>query len=218
LEKNIMRIFATSALLAVATALSACAGGPSNPGVTSLNQPVVSRTDYVFDVAANGDTLSYSEQARIADWFEALELGYGDRISIDDPSPYGTAGRRDAVAEIAGRYGLLLANQAPVTAGRVAPGQMRIVVSRTHAEVPNCPNWDRGSTFNYSGSSTSNYGCSINSNVASMVANPEDLIRGQSGDGSGDPRTTSRAIDTYRDSTPTGTEGLRNETTTGGGN
>lgn len=213
-----MRIFATSALLAVASTLSACAGGPVNPSLNSLNQPVVSRTDYVFDVPAAGDTLSYSEQARVADWFEVLELGYGDRVSIDDSSPYGNAGRRDAVAEIAGRYGLLLASQAPVTAGRVAPGQMRIVVSRSQAEVPNCPNWDRSSNFNYSGSTMSNYGCSINSNVASMIANPEDLIRGQSADGSGDPRTTSRAIDTYRESVPTGTEGLTNETTTGGGN
>lgn len=212
-----MRIIATSALLAVASTLTACAGGPNNPGLASLNQPVVSRTDYVFDVSANGDTLSYSEQARVADWFEALELGYGDRISIDDPSPYGTSGRRDAVAEIAGRYGLLLARQAPVTAGHVAPGQMRIVVSRTHAEVPNCPNWDRGSTFNYTGSSTSNYGCSTNSNVAAMIANPEDLIRGQSGDSSGDPRTTSRAIGTYRDAAPTSTDGLQNEATSGGG-
>ena len=41
-----------------------------------------------------------------------------------------------------------------------------------------------------------------------MVANPEDLIRGQTGDGSGDPRTTTRAIGVYRNSTPSGTEGL----------
>jgi pilus assembly protein CpaD len=218
LEKITMRIFATSALLAAAGTLSACAGGPVNPGLTSINQPVVSRTDYVFDISASGDTLSYSEQARVADWFEALELGYGDRISIDDPSPYGNAGRRDAVAEIAGRYGLLLANRAPVTAGQVAPGQMRVVVSRMQAEVPNCPNWDRASTWNYSSSTMSNYGCSTNSNIASMVANPGDLIRGQSADGAGDPRTTSRAIDSYRDSAPTGAEGLQSETTAGGGN
>lgn len=211
-----MRIIATSALLAVAGTLSACAGGPVNPGMMSLNQPVVSRTDYVFDVNAGGDSLSYNEQARLADWFEALELGYGDRVSIDDPSPYGTAGRRESVADIAGRYGLLLESQAPVTAGQVASGQMRIVVSRMQAEVPNCPNWDRGSTFNYSGSTTSNYGCSMNSNIAAMVANPEDLIRGQNADGSGDPRTTSRAIDSYRQAPPTGSEGLQSETTTGG--
>lgn len=211
-----MRILATSALLAVAGTLSACAGGPVNPGLMTLNQPVVSRTDYVFDVNAGGDSLSYSEQARLADWFEALELGYGDRVSIDDPSPYGTTGRRESVADIAGRYGLLLESTAPVTAGQVASGQMRIVVSRMQAEVPNCPNWDRASTFNYSGSTTSNYGCSMNSNIAAMVANPEDLIRGQNADGSGDPRTTSRAIDSYRQAPPTGSEGLQSETTTGG--
>lgn len=211
-----MRILATSALLAVAGTLSACAGGPVNPGISPINQAVVSRTDYVFDVNAGSDTLSYSEQARLADWFETLELGYGDRISIDDPSPYGASGRRAAVAEIAGRHGLLLADRAPITAGQVAPGQMRVVVSRMTAEVPNCPNWDRDSIFNYSGSTTSNYGCSVNGNVAAMVANPEDLIRGQAADGAGDPRTTSRAIDSYRNSEPTGTDGLQNETTSGG--
>ncbi|QLC24506.1 hypothetical protein HFP57_05370 [Parasphingopyxis algicola] len=211
-----MRILATSALLAVAGTLSACAGGPVNQGLTPINQPVVSRTDYVFDINASSDTLSYSEQARLADWFEALELGYGDRVSVDDPSPYGAAGRRDAVAEIAGRHGLLLADRAPVTAGQVAPGQMRIVVSRMQAEVPNCPNWDRDSLFNYAGSTGSNYGCSTNGNLAAMVANPEDLIRGQNGDGAGDPRTTSRAIDSYRQSEPTGANGLQGESTSGG--
>ncbi|MEM8694511.1 MAG: CpaD family pilus assembly protein [Pseudomonadota bacterium] len=211
-----MRIIATSALLAVAGTLSACAGGPVNPGLTPINQPVVSRTDYVFDVNAGSDTLSYGEQARLTDWFEVLELGYGDRVSIDDPSPYGQAGRRAAVAEIAGRYGLLLADRAPVTAGQVGAGQMRVVVSRMQAEVPNCPNWDRGSVWNYQGSSTSNYGCAINSNVAAMVADPEDLIRGQTTNGAVDPRTTSRAVDVYRDAEPTGSGGLQNETTSGG--
>ncbi|MGP1354659.1 MAG: CpaD family pilus assembly protein [Parasphingopyxis sp.] len=214
-----MRILATSALLAIAGTLSACAGGPVNQGLTPINQPVVSRADYVFDVNAGGDTLSYSEQARIADWFETIELGYGDRVSIDDPSPYGNAGRRQAVAEIAGRYGLLLADRAPVTAGQIAPGQMRVVVSRMHAEVPNCPNWDRDSLWNYAGSTGSNYGCSTNGNLAAMVANPEDLVRGQRGDGTIDPRTTSRAIDSYRDATPTGAgNGLQQEATTTGGN
>ncbi|MEO1167366.1 MAG: CpaD family pilus assembly protein [Pseudomonadota bacterium] len=213
-----MRILATSALLAVAAGtLSACAGGPVNQGLSPVNQPVVSRSDYVFDVDASGDTLSYSEQARLADWFETLELGYGDRVSIDDPSPYGNTGRRQAVAELAGRYGLLLADRAPVTAGQIAPGRMRVVVSRMQAEVPNCPNWDRDSLWNYDGSTGSNYGCSTNGNLAAMVANPEDLVRGQRGDGTIDPRTTSRAIDSYREATPTGAgNGLQQETTTGG--
>lgn len=211
-----MRIIATSALLAVAGTLSACAGGPVNQGLSTINQPVVSRTDYVFDVNAGGDSLSYGEQARLTDWFEALELGYGDTVSIDDPSPYGQAGRRAAVAEIAGRYGLLVAERAPVTAGQVAPGQMRIVVSRMQAEVPNCPNWDRDSVWNYAGSTTSNYGCANTSNLAAMIADPADLIQGQSAGTAGDPRVSARAIDVYRNTEPTGAGGLQQEATTGG--
>ncbi len=211
-----MRILATTALLAVAAALASCAGGPVNQGLSSVNQPVVSRTDYVFDVNASGEGLSYGEEARIADWFDSLQIGYGDRISIDDPSPYGSGERRSAVAAIAARHGLLLADRAPVTAGQIGPGQMRLVVSRTRAEVPNCPNWDRQSNGEFAGSSMSNYGCANNSNLAAMVANPEDLVRGEAGDGSGDPRTTTRAIGSYRNATPTGQEGLEESPTTGG--
>ena len=209
-----MRTIATSALLAVATTLGACAGGPVNQTVYSANQPVVSRSDYVYDV--NADGVGYSEEARIVDWFDTLDLGYGDRVSIDDPNPYGSAERRNAVAAIVARYGLLLADRAPITAGQVQPGTMRIVVSRMTAEVPTCPNWDRRSNGQYAGSSTSNYGCAINGNVAAMVANPEDLVRGQSGSAYGDPRTSTRAINSYRSQNPTGEDGLEEITTTGG--
>ena len=204
-----MRNLRTAAALAIVTALSACAGGPSNPGVSSLNQPVVSRTDYVLDVNAEASGLAYGEQTRLADWFQTLEIGYGDRISIDDPNPYGNVERRGDVAEVAGRYGLLLADHAPITTGQIAPGTMRVVISRMTAEVPGCPNWDRGSTGEFQSSSMSNYGCAVNQNVAIMVADPEDLVRGQHGDGTGDPRTTARAVGVYRNATPTGSEGLQ---------
>lgn len=213
-----MRKFSTIALLAVATTLGACGGGPVNQGLSSINQPVVSRTDYVFDVNSGGGGLSYGEEARLADWFQALEVGYGDRISIDDPNPYGSAERRAAVAEIAARHGLLLADRAPVTAGQVAPGAMRVVVSRMTASVPNCPNWDRHSNGDFAGSSASNFGCASNQNLASMVAHPGDLIRGQSSDGTGDPRTTNRAIGAYREAEPTGANNAIDQAGTTGDN
>ena len=213
-----MRNLSTAALLALATTLSACAmSGPSNPGMTSLNQPVVSRTDYVFDVRTEGNRLAYGEEARLADWFETLGVGYGDRISVDGGSGYGSANvARSEIADVAGRYGLLLANRAPVTAGQVAPGTVRVVLSRMTAEVPGCPNWDRGSVGEYEGSTMSNYGCAVNQNTAVMVASPEDLIRGQQGDRTGDPRTAARAIGAYRAAEPTGNDGLDEIETTGG--
>lgn len=210
-----MRNHSKAALLVLAATLSACAGGPSNPGMSSLNQPVVSRTDYVFDVRTEGDRLAYGEEARLTDWFETLGVGYGDRISVD--SGYGGAGlARAEIAEVAGRHGLLLADRAPVTAGQIAPGSVRVVLSRMTAHVPGCPNWDRGSTGDFTGSTMSNYGCSVNQNTAVMVASPEDLIRGQQGARTGDPRTAARAIGVYRNAEPTGAGGLEEIETTGG--
>ena len=60
-------------------------------------------------------------------------------------------------------------------------GPVRVVVSRTRATVPNCPNWSVPSQPNYNNRSMSNFGCAVNSNLAAMVANPEDLVHGDFG-------------------------------------
>jgi pilus assembly protein CpaD len=121
------------------------------------------------------------------------------------------------VADIASKYGILVSPGAPVTAGAVAPGSVRVVVSRTVASVPNCPNWDRPAQPNYNNLSMPNLGCAVNSNLAAMVANPEDLIHGRDGGGIGDAATATRAINYYRTTPPTGTKGLEETSTKSGG-
>lgn len=213
MEYKPMRISrSTSLLLATALALGAC--GPVNRGLESTNQPVVQRTDYVYDVASNG-ALNPMDEQRLVDWLNALNLGYGDRISIDNRS--GSTSARAAISAIVARYGLILADTAPVTQGSDAITGTRVVVSRSTASVPNCPNWDRKSEPEFAGSTMSNYGCAINSNLAAMVANPNDLIQGASSSGS-DPQTISRAIKTYRDASPTGKGELKKEKASGGDN
>jgi pilus assembly protein CpaD len=59
----------------------------------------------------------------------------------------------------------------------------------------------------------SNYGCAVNANLAAMVANPEDLVHGREGSGVGDARTATKAVETYRNATPTGTQGLKDIST-----
>ena len=44
----------------------------------------------------------------------------------------------------------------------VAPGAVRVVVSRTRASVPNCPNWRDQSRPNWGNHTMSNYGCGVN--------------------------------------------------------
>ena len=196
-------------LLALASAVAGCshtAQDLPDRGVESVNVPVVARTDYVFDAAAPDGSLSRGEAARLNAWFSGMDLGYGDSIYVD--GPYATAARSDVV-RVAGAYGLTVLQNAPVTVGAVPPGMVRVIVSRTRASVPNCPNWSLPSQPNFNNRTMSNFGCSVNSNLAAMVANPEDLIHGREGSGLGDTLTSSKAVDAYRKAAPTGTKGLQ---------
>jgi pilus assembly protein CpaD len=190
-----------AASLAPVLLLGGCMG-TENRGLESVHQPVVSRTDYVLDLLAGPAGLAPGEPQRLAGWMASMHVGYGDRIAIDDP--YGNPRARAGVAAAAGRYGLLLAGEPPVTDAAMTPGTVRVVLSRTHAGVPGCPDWSRNESVEYNGNTSSNQGCSINSNLAAMVANPADLVHGQSGDGINDPAASYRAVDAYRKATPGG--------------
>ena len=205
------------ALLALAASVSACSSASGtasavepNRSVYSVNQPVVQQTDYVIDLAAPGGGLSTYERGRLAGWLQSLDLRYGDRVFVDDAD----AGRsRDDVAAVISEWGLLLSDGAPVTAGQVQPGSVRVVVSRSSASVPNCPNWEQTGGPS---STSSNYGCAVNSNLAAMIADPNDLVLGQSGSSAGDAATGSKAIRVYRNAAPTGAEGLKGTESKGG--
>lgn len=203
-----MKTARNTLLLGIALALSAC--GTENRGLSSVHQPVVQRTDYVYDVAGAGG-LEQTDVKRLAGWFEALKIGYGDRVSVDTSNAGDTRAARDAVAALAARYGLLLDETAPVTSGEIAPGNVRVVVSRVTASVPNCPDWSRASQPDMTGHASSNYGCATNSNLAAMIANPEDLISGRSGSPVSSTLASSKAVKTYREAPTTGAGGLVKE-------
>ena len=202
-------------LSAAAGMLSACGVG-STAGLESANQPVVARTDYVFDASTDGSYLAAGEQARVAGWLASLRLGYGDRVYVDDP---GNTGAARQVASEAARYGVLLSGPAPVTAGAVQPGMVRVIVSRMQASVPGCPDRRDTGEGNFGGKTSSGYGCAITGNLASMVASPEDLVRGEPGSPPSDPTQITKSIKALREAAPPGTGGttVKAEGTGGGG-
>lgn len=195
-------------LTGAAAVLTACgpSSTPKNLGVESINQPVVARTDYVFDAATDGAGLAPGERARVAGWLSSLRLSYGDRVYVDDP---GGTGVRNEIAAEANRYGILLSENAPVTPGAIAPGAARVIVSRMRASVPGCPNWARDGQPETDNAAHANYGCSVNSNLAAMIARPEDLVRGQPGAETADPTTNLKAIEALRKAAPSGASGLK---------
>ncbi len=201
-------------LIALSSALAACATADQpDRGVASVNVPVVTTADYVFDAAAPGGALAPGEADRLSGWFQGLGIGYGDTIYIDGGS---TPAAHAQVASVAGRFGMLVTAGAPATAGMVQPGSVRVVVARRRAEVPNCPNWSRPAAPDFANHSISNYGCSVNSNIAAMVANPEDLLHGREGASTTDTWTAERAIEMYRTTPPSGSKGLQDVTPKGG--
>jgi pilus assembly protein CpaD len=201
------RAAATAIALSLVTGLGACSPVMNvNSSLYSENQPVVERSNFTLDLMAGGSGLTVPEQARLADWFETLDVGYGDRISIDDP--LSSAAVQEDVAAVASRFGLLVEEGAPVTVGYVEPGNVRVVVTRSMAHVPGCPNWSDNTMGNLGNNTSPNFGCAVNSNLAAMIADPEHLLKGAEGTGDTIVMSSTKAIETFRDAAPTGAEGL----------
>ena len=210
------KAFASALSASLVMILGGCGGmAMQNPSLESVHQPVVSRTNYTLDISTGPSGLSIPEQRRLAGWFEALDLRYGDRITLDDPLRSPTS--RAAIEAVAGRYGILLGDEAPVTPGTVSPGTVRVVVTRASASVPGCPDWSAKSDGTLHNATSSNYGCATNANMAAMIADPEHLLKGASGQGVTTIMSSTKAIDSYREAPPTGEQGLSKNATQSGG-
>ena len=179
---------------------------PRGSRLIPLDATSAQGSNVALDLNAGAGGLPIPEQKRLNDWFSALSLDYGDRVSIDDP--ISSKATRENIAAIAARYGILVSDGAPVTPGALQPGTVRVVVTRSDAMVPGCPDWEGRGSFNYNNGTNNGFGCAVNGNLAAMVANPEDLIHGQEGSGETVIMTSNKAIDSYRNQTPTGEKGL----------
>jgi pilus assembly protein CpaD len=80
-----MRIASMALITALGLSVTACGSTTANRSVYSERQPVVSKSNFVLDLSAGNGGLSGAEQNRLSGWLDALELGYGDRVSIEDP-------------------------------------------------------------------------------------------------------------------------------------
>lgn len=191
---------------ALILALAGCASPSANTTLYSARQPVVERTVHALDVSAGAGGLAETERHRLDQWFAELGLGYGDRLSIADMQA--SAPLLAEVAAMAAGHGAVLVDAAPAANPPPDPGTVRITVSRSRAGVPGCPDWSRRTASNLGNATNPNFGCAVNGNLAAMVADPEDLLRGAQGSGETVAMTASKAIVSYREQEPTGAAGL----------
>lgn len=197
------------AIALLAIPLAACET-TTNRSVESIHQPVVSYTSYTFDVQSGRDGgLPSYEARRLNDWFASINLSYGDQIAIVTDTGYYSPGLREDIADLVARHGLLVGEDSSAAAGTAPDGAVRLIVRRASASVPGCPDWSTKSETDPQLGTSSNFGCGVNSNLAAMVANPEDLVRGQTSDSGLRTATSNRAISTYREKALTGAGDLK---------
>lgn len=206
-----LRLFHASAV-ALALLLAGCGSPGANTSLYSVRQPVVERTTHTLDLTLAGDELPSSERARLASWFAALELGYADRVIVEGGLPAAAEVRAIATA-----HGVLPVNATLGSATDAEPGKLRVSVQRSRAHVPHCPDWSANSTASFDNSTSPGFGCSVNGNLATMVADPEHLLAGSQATGETVIMTASKAIASYRALEPTGSDGLSNVSSQGTG-
>lgn len=202
------------ALIALGCSALAACNTPhhADQGVAATNIPVVTTANYVFEASAPGGVLAPGSAERLDGWFQGLGIGYGDSVYVDGPW---APAAREQVAMVAGRYGMMVDQGAPVLAGMVAPDSVRVIVSRRRASVPGCPNWSRPAQPSVENRTMSNFACAVNSNLSAMVADPGDLIHGRDVIGPVDPRSATRPVQTYRNKPQSGEGGLQSMSTKG---
>jgi pilus assembly protein CpaD len=191
--------FLTAAALSLT--LAGCGGAlGTNTSMYSVHQPVVERSNFAIDLNLDGSGIASADQRRLNEWMEALQIGYGDRVSIDYGDGYQSPAVANAISTLAANYGVLVSDETPVTDGAIASGNVRVVVTRSKATVPSCPDWSTSSDSNFNSGNHSNHGCASNSNLAAMVADPEDLVRGRESKKL-DANSGKNAVNAYRTKT-----------------
>jgi pilus assembly protein CpaD len=200
--------------LVAALALPLAACGPEknyyNRSVDSIHQPVVSYSTFLYDVRADGASLSRAERERLNGWLNSLNVGYGDSIAIASAGADVSPALQQQIADVIGTRGMMIGLDESNLAGAAPAGSVRLIMRRSSASVPGCPDWKTTQESDMVHATHSNFGCAANSNLAAMIANPEDLVRGQSTDSDLRTATSNRAIETYRTKAPTGSGGLQN--------
>ncbi len=204
--RPLLRPIALAATLALPLSACGAAGTANNRGMESVHQPVVSYTSFIFDVRTDGSVgVSGSEKERLNGWLDSLNIGYGDSVAIAGSA---AAAAQADISAVLGKRGMLVQQDDSAIAGAAPYGSVRLIVRRASASVPGCPDWKTNQENNMSGGASSNFGCATNSNIAAMVANPEDLVRGQTSNSDLRTATSNRAIQSYQTKVPTGAGGL----------
>lgn len=111
-------------------------------------------------------------------FLRSVGAGHADVILLDAPGIDQL--RIDGIAAHIKNAGLIYGGVSTLGAAP-AEGEMVLYVERHIVIPPNCSNWRAETSGNDKNNASARYGCAMMANLGLMVANPRDLIAGQSG-------------------------------------
>jgi pilus assembly protein CpaD len=159
-----------------------------------------------FDVSSESATLNAQQKDTVVRFAQQAKSNYASVVHVRRP----TGGGRSIT--VAGAIERILVKQGIPTSMIVqstydGSASQPVVVSyiRTYAVTQECGNWDEDLAITYSNSGYDNFGCSVQNNVAAMVANPQDLVMPRTETPS-DPMRRSTVLTKYREGVPTNTQ------------
>ena len=131
----------------------------------------------VFEGGRNRPT--EAEYDRFDAFARSINLGYADELVLRGGAP----ARQTALANRFEKQGLLATVKLdPGSKEEMASNTVKVVVNRHVVTPPACPNWSNFDGNENRNTPGSNYGCSVDAGLGYMVANPRDLVQGQTMD------------------------------------
>lgn len=194
------RALGVAGIAMVSLGLSACLPAKSQWSANdTIKRNTVSLHHITHDLkfAADQTGLTDAQAAELDRFLGRSMAGYGDEFAIDAGSDATDTDRRQAIIAYLRSRGLSVSAQPAVYGSKPAPNTVRLILNRYVVTPPPCPDWRKPAGEDYNNQVGSNFGCTTETNLGLMVANPKDLVAGKTL-GPADGEQAAKAIENYR--------------------
>jgi len=131
--------------------------------------------DHEIYFARGAKTLSATQAAGLMNFLKASGIGEGDSVTVQGPGASALAAVRQAA--VVGELKQLRIDAASGTDTKLAVDAVRVHADHAVATAPACPDWSKPEADEPDNTTSSNFGCATETNLAAMIANPADLVK-----------------------------------------
>lgn len=196
------RLLYTSLAMSASILLGACSPQASYTNGAELERNTVTMVRIAHPVIAEQDggaDLSDFSLGNLTHFTSTNGVGYGDVILFDPGADVSDA-RIEALSNWFTKLGVTVGEMNGIFGAMPMPGAVTVYVERHVVKAPDCQRWSETSTSNPNNAPGQPFGCVSQSNLAAMIANPRDLVTGESGGTS--PDSATKAVKTNRIAPP----------------